>query len=141
MKKLLAGLAIAGLAPVAAASMAGAAPTNAPNAFHGHAACGAAGSFNFVVNNANGQGQGTNNGTQATWAPAHLSNGGVFHPTEFINVTFTFTPPGGPPQTFVQNASRPNQTGDTTCHISGSQSGPFGTFSLDGTVVGNVTAG
>jgi hypothetical protein len=138
MKKLLAGLAIAGLAPVAAASMAGAAPTNAPNAFHGHAACGAAGSFSFVVNNANGQGQGTNNGTQATFAPAHLDNGQVFHPTAF-NLTFTLTAPDGSSQSFFNDAARKNQTGDVTCTLSGSKSSPMGTFSISGTVTGTLS--
>src|SRR5690242_2951166 len=52
-----------------AAGAAGAAPTGAKNAFTGVADCGDAGQFTFVVNNANGQGQGTeNNGNQALFA-------------------------------------------------------------------------
>jgi hypothetical protein len=143
MRKLLVGggLALATLA--AAAVPAFAAPTNAPNAFHGLAQCGAAGTFNFVVNNANGQGQGAmNNGAnQGEWAPAHLSNGGIFHPTAFVGLTFTFTAPDGSSMSFTNNDARPNQTGDTTCRISGSQSSPQGTFSLAGSVIGNITAG
>jgi hypothetical protein len=95
-----------------------------------------------VVNNANGQGQGAmNNGqNQAAFAPAHLSPGsGVFHPTAF-DVTFTFTPAVGPPQSFTDTSVRKNQTGDTTCTLSGSQSDGMGnTFSISGNVTGNIT--
>src|SRR2546423_1395623 len=89
---------------------AGADPNGAKNAFKGTADCGGAGSYDFVVNSANGQGSGTNNnGNQAEWTPAHLSPGnGVFHPTAF-DLTFTFTPPGGPSQSFTNTDSRKNQ--------------------------------
>jgi hypothetical protein len=119
---------------------AGAAPTHAKNAFFGAADCGSAGRFTFVVNNANGQGQGTeNNGNQALFAPAHLiETHQVFHPTAF-DLTFTFTPPTGPSQSFTNTAARPNQTGTTTCDISGSQSSPEGTFSLSGSVQGWIS--
>ncbi|MGZ4702722.1 MAG: hypothetical protein ACXV5U_09600 [Ilumatobacteraceae bacterium] len=130
---VMAGLCVAGGA-------AGAAPAGAKNAFLGSADCGGAGRFTFVVNNANGQGQGTeNNGNQALFAPAHLiETGQVFHPTVF-DLTFTFTPVTGPSQSFTNTASRPNQTGNTTCIISGSQTGPQGTFSLSGTVYGWIS--
>ena len=67
-------------------------PNGAKNAFAGTANCGSAGSYQFVVNSANGQGQwAMNNGAnQGEWAPAHLSPGnGVFHPTAF---DLTFSP-------------------------------------------------
>jgi hypothetical protein len=122
------------------AGAAGAAPTGAKNAFTGTADCGAAGQFTFVVNNANGQGQGTeNNGNQALFAPAHLiETHQVFHPTVF-DLTFTFVPVSGPVQSFPNTASRPHQTGNTTCSISGSQQSPEGTFSLSGTVQGWIS--
>ena len=136
---LVAAAVVGGVGLVAGPALA--APTNAKNAFHGTARCGAAGIFTFVVNNANGQGQGAmNNGAnQAEWAPAHLSNGGIFHPTAFINLTFTFTAPDGTSQSFTNNDARKNQNGDVTCTISGSQSGPEGTFSVSGMVVGTIT--
>ena len=116
-----------------------AAPTNAKNAFSGTAQCDNSQSYTFVVNNANGQGQGAqNNGqNQAEWAPAHLSSGEVFHPTAF-DVTFTFTPAGGGmPQSFTNTDSRPHQTGNVTCQISGSKTDAQGnTFSINGTVTG-----
>ena len=127
-----------------AAPAASAAPTGAKNAFAGFAMCGEAGSFPFVVNNANGQGQGAqNNGqNQAEWAPAHLLNGsnGIFHPTAF-NLTFTFTPAQGPPPPpFTNTDVRAHQTGDVTCQITGSQTDNEGnTFSLSGTVTGWIS--
>jgi hypothetical protein len=118
-------------------------PTGAKGAFPGMADCGAAGSFSFVVNNANGQGNGTNNNIkgQATFAPAHLNPGnGVFHPTAF-NLTFTFTPAGGgTSQSFTNTATRTNQTGDVTCAITGSQTDPVGdVISLVGNVTGTIS--
>ena len=109
----------------------------------GFAQCGQAGSFPFVVNNANGQGQGAqNNGAnQAEWAPAHLLGGTneIFHPTAF-DLTFTFTPAHGPSQSFTNTDVRKNQTGDTTCQITGSQTDREGnTFSLSGSVTGWIS--
>jgi hypothetical protein len=124
-----------------AVSPAGAAPTGAKNAFTGSADCGSAGQFTFVVNSANGQGQGTqNNGNQAEFTPAHLiGTHQVFHPTQF-DLTFTFTPVNGPSQSFTNTDSRRNQTGDTVCSISGAQTDPAGnTFSLSGTVEGWIS--
>jgi hypothetical protein len=116
-------------------------PNGAKNAFSGTADCGSAGSFDFVVNSANGQGSGTNNnGNQAEWTPAHLSPGnGVFHPTVF-DLTFTFTPAGGTPMTETDTSARKNQTGNVTCNISGSQMDEAGdTFMLSGTVTGWIS--
>lgn len=124
------------------AATASADPAGSKNAFTGVANCGPAGSYTFVVNSANGQGQGAmNNGAnQGEWAPAHLSPGnGVFHPTAF-DITFTFTPAGGPSQSFTNTDVRPNKTGSTTCALSGSQTDAQGdTFSITGTVTGNIT--
>ncbi len=133
----LGSMALVGSLSMAAA---GAAPSNAKGAFIGTADCGAAGSYTFVVNNANGQGAGTNNnGNQAEFAPAHLSGNLVFHPTTF-DVTFTFTPASGPSESFTNTDSRKNQAGDTTCALSGSQTdGMGGTFSISGNVIGTLT--
>jgi hypothetical protein len=133
----LGGVAALGLLSAAAS----AAPTNAKNAFPGHAQCDNGQSYDFVVNNANGQGQGAqNNGqNQGEWAPAHLSNGQVFHPVTF-NTTFTFTPVSGPSMSFTNTDSRPNQTGTVTCMISGGETDSAGnTFSLTGSVIGTIT--
>ena len=132
----------AALAVGVLAGPAGADPNRAKNSFSGTANCGAAGSYAFVVNSANGQGGGTeNNGNQAEFTPAHLSPGnGVFHPTAF-NLTFTFTPAGaGSSQMFTDTSSRKNQTGSVTCTIAGSQTDQAGnTFSLSGMVTGWIS--
>jgi len=145
MKMRYARVAIATLGSVVALGMlagpAVGAPTNAKNAFSGTAQCDNGVSYQFVVNSANGQGQGAqNNGqNQGEWAPAHLSNGKVFHPTAF-DLTFTFTPANGSSQSFTNTDARKNQTGDVTCNISGSQTDPQGdTFSLSGDVTGTIS--
>jgi hypothetical protein len=119
------------------AAAASADPTGSKNAFTATATCDNGMTVPIVVNNANGQGAGTENGTQAEWAPAHvIGSSAIFHPTVF-DLTFTFTPAGGTPETFVQQDSR--QTGKTkvTCSLYGSQSDPAGdTFVLTGNVSG-----
>jgi hypothetical protein len=118
-----------------------AAPTGAKNAFPGTAQCNNGETYQFVVNSANGQGQGAqNNGqNQGEWVPAHLSGGQNFHPTAF-DLTFTFTPSSGPSQSFTNTDSRKNQTGEVTCQISGSQTDSQGdTFSLSGSVTGTIS--
>jgi hypothetical protein len=143
MKKALARVCLVAMGGAAAlgfiAGPASAAPTGAKNSFTFHADCDNGQSVDLVVNNANGQGQGTNNGMQATWAPAHVVGGNsVFHPLAF-NLTFSFTSPEGT-QSMTQDIARKNQVGDVTCHISGSQSDGMGdTFSVDGMVTGSIS--
>jgi len=105
---------------------ASAAPSNAPNSLTGPFSCDNGDAGTFVVNSGNA------NGT--TWNVPHLTftSGvtGVFSPTAF-DLTFTF--PGGT-QTQVAQKNNPSK-GSVTCTISASQ----GPFSLNGTVVGNIT--
>jgi hypothetical protein len=91
------------------------------------------------VNNANGQGSGTNNrGIQAEWAPAHVVGSNlIFHPASF-DLQFSFYE-AATGQTFTDSevAARTNGAIATTCEISGTQSDPAGdTFTIDGTVGG-----
>jgi hypothetical protein len=92
------------------------------------------------VNNANGQGSGSQDQNTAEWAPAHfIGSTSVFHPSVF-DLTFTFTPAGGSPQSFLNTDSRKNGTVAVTCRVSGSQSDPQGdTFSISGTVSGWIS--
>ena len=84
------------------AAAASADPTGSKNAFTATATCDNGMTVPIVVNNANGQGAGTQNGTQAVWAPAHVvGSTAVFHPTVF-DLLFTFTPAGGTPESFAQ---------------------------------------
>ena len=60
--------------------------------------------------------------------------------TYAFDTTFTFTPPGGPSMSFTNTDSRPHQTGDVTCVVSGSQTDPQGgTFSISGSVTGTIS--
>ena len=143
MKRFMSILVVVGITAAFGliATPAGADPTGSKNATTGTANCGSAGSFQFVVNNSNGQGAGTNNnGNQAEFAPAHLSPGnGVFHPTVF-DLTFTFIPVSGPSQSFTNTDSRKNQTGNVTCALSANQTDPAGDqFVLSGTVTGWIS--
>jgi hypothetical protein len=123
------------------AASAGAAPVGAKNAFIAQASCDHGQSYDIVVNNANGQGQGaqTNGQSQAEWAPAHLiGTNQVFHPTAF-DTTFTLTGPAGT-FSFTNTDARTNQTGNVTCELSGSQSDGVGdTVTLSGSVIGTIS--
>ena len=136
MRKSAAVLAacLLGLVLTAAAS---ADPTGSKGSFTAWATCDNGLSVPIVVNSANGQGAGSQNNNTAEWSPAHvIGRPLVFHPTVF-NLTFTFTPAGGPPQSFPQQDSRNPGKSQTTCSIAGSQTDHAGdTFSLSGTVAG-----
>jgi hypothetical protein len=114
-------------------------PTGSKNAFTLNGVCSGDRTVQVVVNSANGQGQGAqnNDANEAEFSPAHvLGTNEVFHPTAF-DITFTFTPAKGPSQSFTDTSSRPNQTGNVTCQVSGSQTDAKGnTFSISGTVTG-----
>ena len=128
---ILAGTVAGGLG--AMASSASAAPTGSKNATTIPAACNE-GTVDLVLNNANGQGQGTMNGTQATFAPAHVQGSNlVAHPVT-IDLVFTFTPPGGPSQSFSEDVSRHDAKATDSCSINYSASSPQGSESIVGTV-------
>jgi hypothetical protein len=147
--RIFRGLAAAGSIVAVAAAVPGsasAAPTGAKNAFSFPATCTQGTSvrdLQFVVNNANGQGKGTQNNPkgQATFAPAHVvGTHEVFHPTKF-DLTFTFTPANGPAQTFQQTATRKHARTPVECTIDyTTPPDPQGnTFGLSGTVWGFFT--
>jgi len=136
MRKTAAVL-VAGLLGLVVAAGASADPTGAKNAFTAWAACDNGMSVPIVVNSANGQGAGSQDNNTAEWTPAHVVGSSlVFHPTVF-DLTFTFTPAGGVPQSFTNQDARQAVKTQTTCSITGSQSDPAGdTFTLSGTVPG-----
>jgi hypothetical protein len=122
-----------------AAANASADPSGARNAFTFQASCDNGLSVPVVINNANGQGSGTENrGIQAEWAPAHLIGSNlVFHPASF-DLTFSFFDAASG-QTFTDSevSTRKNGKIATTCDISGSQTDPAGNvFTLSGSVGG-----
>ena len=120
-------------------------PTNAKNSMTIPARCSngtTVQDLQAVVNNANGQGRGTNNNPkgQALFAPAHIvGSNAIFHPTIF-DLTFTFTPVEGSPQSFDNTAARKNPRAPVNCSIDFSTTDEQGnTFSIDGTVRGYFT--
>lgn len=103
-------------------------PTGAKNSFLIPVTCD--GVSLLVVVNESGNG---------TFIPAHvIGSTAVFIPESF-DVTFTFTPPGGVPQTETETASKPHPHGEDTCVLDFTFTSPQGTFSGTGTVSGFFT--
>ena len=121
------------------AASAAADPTGARNAFTFQASCDNGLSVPVVINNANGQGSGTENrGIQAEWAPAHLIGSNlVFHPASFDLEFSFFDAASGETFTDSEVSTRKNGKIATTCELSGSQTDPAGNvFTLSGSVGG-----
>jgi hypothetical protein len=113
---------IAALAPGA-----GADPIKAKNSFTLPATCGGQ-TVQFVVN---GNGE---------FTPAHVVGSTAVFIPEAFDLTFQFTPPGGPTQTERDTSSKHNVHGDlVTCSLDASQSSPEGTFRVFGTATGFFT--
>jgi len=126
------GLALACVLVAAAfaAQVASADPSNAKNSTLVTAVCG--GKQIQVVVNGNG-----------TFTPAHVvGSTSVFVPTAF-DLTFSFTPPGGPTESQTDVSAKNNQPkGAVTCDIPkalNTFTTPEGTFSISGTVTGFFT--
>ncbi len=134
-----AAVAAALVAALCLAATASADPTHAKNSFTFWATCGNRLSAPVVINNANGQGSGTNNHPfQAQWAPAHVVGSSlVFHPASFDLSFSFFDAASGETFTDSEVATRSNGKISTSCDISGSQKDPAGdVFSISGTVGG-----
>ena len=128
MKRCFALLGICALSIAALAPSAAADPTGAKNATQLELDCN--GTAYQVVVNGNGK-----------FTPAHILNGtGVAVPYS-LDITITFTPPGGPTQTQAQTASKGGpHKGAVDCTIPfQSFSGPQGTFTIQGTATAFVT--
>ena len=116
-------LSIAALAPSAAAD-----PTQAKNATQLELVCN--GTPYQVAVNGNGK-----------FTPAHIiGSTGVVVPYS-LDITFTFTPPGGPTQTQTQTSAKGGpHKGAVNCTIPfQSFTGPQGTFTIQGTATGFLT--
>jgi hypothetical protein len=106
-------------------------PTNAKKSQTITAMCGS----QQVVVSVNGNGE---------FTPAHvIGSTAVFVPTAF-DLTFSFTPPGGPTQSDTDTSAKRHQAkGAVTCDIPAALNtfpGPEGTFTVAGTVTGFFTA-
>jgi hypothetical protein len=103
-------------------------PINAKNSFTFPATCDNGQTVQVVVN---GNGE---------FSPAHVvGSTAVFVPQAF-DLTFEFTPPGGPTESETDTSSKHNVHGDlVTCSIDTTQAFPFGTVHLFGTATGFFT--
>jgi hypothetical protein len=121
-------LVVAAIGALAIAQGAAADPTNAKNSLVIPVTCDNGQSLDASVN---GNGE---------FTPAHIiGSSSVFIPQAF-NLTFSFTPPGGPTESETDTSAKANVHGNlTTCSIDFMQETPEGTFGLNGTVIGFFT--
>jgi hypothetical protein len=128
LRRLCVALTLAILLLAALAQSAAADPINAKNSLTFPASCDN-GQMVQVVVNGNGE-----------FSPAHVvGSTAVFVPQAF-DVTFEFTPPGGPTETMTDTSSKPNVHGDlVTCSFDTTQTFPFGTLHLFGSATGFFT--
>ena len=101
-------------------------PINAKKAFTFTATCDGE-QVAFVVNDAGNFTQAHVVGTTAVLIP------------EVLDLTFSFTPPGGPTQTETLTAAKANPKGEVSCSLDASETSPEGTFRVFGTVTGFFT--
>jgi hypothetical protein len=122
---IVAAIAIAALALAQGAT---ADPVNAKNALVVPVSCDDGQTYQVAVN---GNGE---------FTPAHiLGSTAVFIPETF-DLTFEFTPTGGPTESKTETGSKHNVHGNVmTCSIDFTQVFPQGTFHLFGTVTGFAT--
>jgi hypothetical protein len=128
LRRLCVALVLGILMVAALVQGAAADPINSKNSFTFPATCDNGQTVQVVVN---GNGE---------WSPAHVvGSTAVFVPQAF-DLTFEFTPPGGPTQSETDTSSKPNVHGDlVTCSFDTTQSFPFGTVHLFGSATGFFT--
>jgi hypothetical protein len=116
-------LGIAVFAPAASAD-----PLKAKNSLAFPATCDDGQTVQVVVN---GNGR---------FTPAHVVGTTAVFVPQALDVTFEFTPPGGPTETETETVSKPHVHGDlVTCSFDVTESLPFGTLHLFGTATGFFT--
>ena len=95
--------------------------------------------FTLMCNNGVGTVQVAVNGN-GDWTPGHvIGTTQILLPYQ-LRISGSFTPPGGPAQTFTENLTRrtPNRGLLTTCTFTDSGTEDGGTFSITGTVMARV---
>jgi hypothetical protein len=126
-RRLCVTLVLGILMMAAVAQGAAADPINAKNATTFTADCNGQ-AVELVVNGA------------GNFTPAHVVGSTAVFVPEVFDLTFTFTPPGGPTETETFTAAKGNPKGDVTCDINISETVPEeGTFTAVGTVSGFFT--
>jgi hypothetical protein len=128
LKRWCTTLAVAAVGALALTQGALADPVNAKGALVIPATCDNGQSYQVAVN---GNGE---------FTPGHVvGSTSVFIPEAF-NLTFEFTPTGGPAESETDTSAKQNVHGDvTTCSIDFTQTFPEGSFHLFGTVTGFFT--
>jgi hypothetical protein len=125
MIKRYAALAVAVLALTVFAPGASADPLNAKNSLALEANCDDGQTVQVVVN---GEGE---------FTPAHVVGSTAIFVPQAFDITFEFTPTGGMTDTDTDTSSKGHVHGDlANCSIDVTQSIPFGTLHLFGTVTG-----
>ena len=110
------------LAPAASAD-----PLNAKNSFAFPATCDGQ-TVQFV---ANGNGE---------FTPGHVVGSTAVFVVQAFDITFEFTPPGGPTETMTDTSSKSNVHGDlVTCSVDVTETFPEGTVHFFGTATGFFT--
>ena len=128
LRRLCVTLVLGILMMAAFAQAAAADPINAKNSLTFTASCNGE-PVEFAVNGA------------GNFTPAHVVGSTAVFVPEVFDLTFTFTPPGGPTETEIFTAAKGNPKGDVTCDINISETTPEGTFTAVGTVSGFFTPG
>jgi hypothetical protein len=126
LRRLCVTLTLGALMMAALIQGAAADPINAKNAFTFTATCDGE-QVAFVVNGA------------GAFTPAHVVGTTAVLIPEVFDLTFSFTPPGGPTETETFTAAKNNPKGDVTCSLNASETTPEGTFRVVGTVTGFFT--
>jgi hypothetical protein len=126
LRRLCVALVVGTLMMAALAQGAAADPINAKNAFTFTTTCDGQ-QLEFVVIGG------------GDFTPAHVVGSTMVFIPEVFDLTFTFTPPGGPTETETFTAAKANPQGDVTCDINVSETAPEGTFTVVGTVSGFFT--
>jgi hypothetical protein len=128
LRRLCVALTLGILMMAALVQGAAADPINAKNSFTFPATCDDGQSVQVVVN---GNGE---------FSPAHVVGSTAVFIPEVFDVTFEFTPPGGPTQSETDTSSKHNVHGDlVTCSFDVTQAFPEGTFHLFGSATGFFT--
>jgi hypothetical protein len=126
LRRLSVALTLGILMLAALAQGAAADPINAKNAFAFTATCDGQ-QVDFVVIGA------------GNFTPGHVVGSTAVFIPEVLDLTFEFTPPGGPTQTETLTAAKANPKGDVTCSLDASETFPEGTFRVFGTATGFFT--
>jgi hypothetical protein len=126
LRRLCMALTLATLMMAALAQGAAADPINAKNAFTFTATCDGQ-QVQFVVIGA------------GDFTPGHVVGSTAVFIPEVLDLTFQFTPPGGPTETETLTRAKANPQGDVTCSLDASQTFPEGTFRVFGTATGFFT--